>query len=55
MTARIDALINKEENLNFQTEEAPYLKKVTDIFVKVIISWGSKGDGLVRAPTLVYP
>ena len=26
-------------------------KKVTDIFVNVIIS---RGDGVVRAPTLVY-
>ena len=26
-------------------------KKVNDIFVNVIISWG---DGVVRVPTLVY-
>ena len=54
LTARIDALINKDENLIFQTEEALYLKNVTDIFVKVIIRWGSKGGGVGRAPTLVY-
>ena len=27
LTAHIDALINKDENLIFQTEESPYLKK----------------------------
>ena len=47
-------MINKDENLIFQTEEALYLKNVTNISVKVIIRWGSKGGGVGRAPTLVY-
>ena len=28
MIAHIDALINKDENLIFQTEESPYFKKI---------------------------